>query len=223
MSTRRGAAKKQGPKHQNTFAFKHNKNSKKTKVILGINHFGLCTRCHEIIEWKKKYRKYKPLKAPKKWCVSRPISTAVCHVADTAAVANSNGCDRRSITKAYHTLCDGCARTRGVCAKCGKEPADEKAEAGEAETEEELIERLEAGVPGMRERDRRAMLRKLYRGEGAESGEDGEEGGDADGEGESPPDVAAAGVDGTAEEAGAEPDGAAEGVTAFGGAGGSGM
>jgi hypothetical protein len=30
---------------------------------------GLCPRCHDIIEWKKKYRKYKPLTTPKRWYV----------------------------------------------------------------------------------------------------------------------------------------------------------
>jgi len=33
MSTRRGGATKGAPKHQNSFAFKHNKNSIKTKTI----------------------------------------------------------------------------------------------------------------------------------------------------------------------------------------------
>lgn len=67
MSTRKGNNKKAAPKHKNSFAFKHNPNSKKTKVILAINHAGLCAHCNEIIEWRKKYRKYKPLKHPRKW------------------------------------------------------------------------------------------------------------------------------------------------------------
>ena len=28
---------------------------------------GLCPACEEQIEWRKKYRKYKPLTVPKKW------------------------------------------------------------------------------------------------------------------------------------------------------------
>jgi len=45
------------PAHQNSFAFKHNKNSKKTKKIAAIPNVGVCKRCHDIIEWRKKYRK----------------------------------------------------------------------------------------------------------------------------------------------------------------------
>lgn len=67
MTTRKGNPKKGAPKYQNRTAFKHNKNSKLTKKILSMPNEGLCTRCYEIIEWKKKYRKYKPLSAPKKW------------------------------------------------------------------------------------------------------------------------------------------------------------
>uniref|UniRef100_A0A6T6VFD4 Uncharacterized protein n=1 Tax=Bicosoecida sp. CB-2014 TaxID=1486930 RepID=A0A6T6VFD4_9STRA len=185
MTTRGGDNTKKAPKHKNSFAFKHNKNSKKTKKILGIDHHGLCSRCSEIIEWKKKYRKYKPLKAPKK----------------------CNGCDRRSIAKAYHTLCDDCARSRSVCAKCGKNPADD--ETGEGETTEEIIEKLEAGVPGMRERDRRAMLRKLYKGEG----------GDGEGEDRSGEEDAEDDEGGDAE--GMDDGGAVAGLPAAGGAGGA--
>ena len=69
MSTRKGNNKKGPPKHQNKFAFKHNKNSVKTRKLLAKEGTtaGLCARCVEIIEWKIKYRKYKPLKDPKKW------------------------------------------------------------------------------------------------------------------------------------------------------------
>lgn len=29
---------------------------------MGIPNVGLCQRCHDIIEWRKKFRKYKPIK-----------------------------------------------------------------------------------------------------------------------------------------------------------------
>ena len=57
------------PAHQNKVAFHHNKGSKKTARILSLPNQGLCGRCHEKIEWRKKYRKYKPLKAPAHWYV----------------------------------------------------------------------------------------------------------------------------------------------------------
>ena len=61
------AVRTRKPAYQNKVAFYHNRNSKKTKTILSLPNAGLCKRCHDIIEWKKKYRKYKPLKAPTKW------------------------------------------------------------------------------------------------------------------------------------------------------------
>lgn len=68
MSSQKGNSSKQKkPAHQNKFAFKHNKNSKKTQEILNIPTEGLCQHCHDVIEWKKKYRKYKPITSPTKW------------------------------------------------------------------------------------------------------------------------------------------------------------
>src|SRR4051794_39560715 len=67
MSSEKGNVKKGAPAHQNTFAFKHNKNSRKTAKILSLPNQGLCSKCHDIIEWKKKYRKYKPLTSARKW------------------------------------------------------------------------------------------------------------------------------------------------------------
>jgi len=45
----------------------HNPNSKKSQIIAGIPNVGLCHRCHDIIEWRKKFRKYKPIKNLAKW------------------------------------------------------------------------------------------------------------------------------------------------------------
>lgn len=68
MSTKKGRAVRTRPqKYQNTYAFKHNPKSKLTKKILEIPNEGVCNKCYEVIEWRKKYRKYKPLTVPKKW------------------------------------------------------------------------------------------------------------------------------------------------------------
>ena len=69
MSTRKGCTKKKGQKYQNSVAFKNNLHdtSKSTKVINALVVGGVCVRCREIIEWRKKFKKYKPLSAPKKW------------------------------------------------------------------------------------------------------------------------------------------------------------
>lgn len=58
---------KQGQRYQNTFQFKHNKSSKLTKKIQETPVAGLCAQCEEKIRWRKAFRKYKPLTAPKKW------------------------------------------------------------------------------------------------------------------------------------------------------------
>ena len=54
-----GSKKKKGraPKHQNSYAFRHNPKSKKTAKILSSPNVGVCRRCSEKIEWRKKYRK----------------------------------------------------------------------------------------------------------------------------------------------------------------------
>ena len=123
MSLRKGETQRSRPqKHQNTYTYKHNKNSKLTKKIEEIQHEGLCKRCDEKIEWRKKYRKYKPLTNP-----------GAC-----------NQCHQRNVLRAYHTLCKNCAEVRGVCAWCctvlEKEPMEEvegEEDEGEGEEEEE--------------------------------------------------------------------------------------
>jgi hypothetical protein len=84
--------------HQNVTGFKHNPNSKVTRKILSIPNFGLCGKCHDVIEWRKKYRKYKPLKDPSK-----------CQY-----------CKERKVVYAYHQICQDCAQERDVCSKCLK-------------------------------------------------------------------------------------------------------
>lgn len=81
--------KKKGraPAHQNKFAFHHNPKSTKTERILSFPIQHVCRKCHEKLEWRKQYRKYKPLTQPSK-----------CNV-----------CARRNVTAAYHTLCEECS------------------------------------------------------------------------------------------------------------------
>ena len=80
--------KKKGhaPAHQNTFSYKHNAKSKKTEKILESPNVWVCRRCHEKIEWRKKYRKYKPRTQPGK-----------CNI-----------CQQRRVMAAYHTICEKC-------------------------------------------------------------------------------------------------------------------
>lgn len=96
MPTSTSSHGKQAQKHQNTFAFYHNKGSKLTKFILESPIRGLCSKCTTIIEWRKTYRKYKPLTIPKK-CTR---------------------CEEKSIQEAYHIVCHKCSIQFGICEKC---------------------------------------------------------------------------------------------------------
>lgn len=83
------------PAHQNSFAFRHNPKSKLTEKILSSPNVGVCRRCHEKIEWRKKYRKYKPRTQP----------------------GTCNLCRKRNVTAAYHTICRSCAKNDAALTK----------------------------------------------------------------------------------------------------------
>lgn len=88
--------KKKGrtPAHQNQFAWTHNPKSKTTERILASPIMHVCKRCNEKLEWRKQYRKYKPRTQP-----------GMC-----------NGCKKRNVKSAYHTICGSCT-TESVKAK----------------------------------------------------------------------------------------------------------
>ncbi|KAJ3091200.1 hypothetical protein HK102_001340 [Quaeritorhiza haematococci] len=146
VSTSRGksAAKKPGQKHQNTIAFQPNKYSYIAQKIAATPIRGLCKRCRDILEWKKRMNKYKPLSQPKK-CVS---------------------CERKAVTDAYHILCGKCATEQDVCAKCRQKEeivdSDAPKSAAEILKEEQEKQNLLASLT---ERQRRSYLRKLDRGD----------------------------------------------------------
>lgn len=91
-----GAKKSGPPAHPNKFAFTHNRNSRLTKTILALPINGLCPSCRDVIEWRKRFRKYKPLSVPKR-CVR---------------------CGERTVKEAYHVICQLCAVASSSCAKC---------------------------------------------------------------------------------------------------------
>uniref|UniRef100_H0X4I9 Chromosome 9 open reading frame 85 n=1 Tax=Otolemur garnettii TaxID=30611 RepID=H0X4I9_OTOGA len=101
MSSQKGNVARSRPqKHQNTFSFKNDKFDKsvQTKKINAKLHDGVCQRCKEVLEWRVKYSKYKPLSKPKK-CVK---------------------CLQKTVKDSYHIMCRPCAYELEVCAKCGK-------------------------------------------------------------------------------------------------------
>ena len=89
--------KKSGPPvHANRYAFVHNPNSRLTRQILAMPIGGVCPDCRAVLEWRKRFRKYKPLSVPKK-CVR---------------------CGGKAIKEAYHIICRPCSAKDKVCAKC---------------------------------------------------------------------------------------------------------
>lgn len=70
MSTRKGGDKRtRSQKHKNEHAFKNNKydSNSKAKLLSQLKVANVCQKCKDVIEWKIKYDKYKPLTAPRKW------------------------------------------------------------------------------------------------------------------------------------------------------------
>jgi len=143
MSTKRGESgnRKKPPKHQNTTAWnwKRDKSDSKAKLIQSLTIINCCQRCTEVIEWKIKYGKYKPLSQPAK-CVR---------------------CSGKKIKYAYHILCADCVSETGHCAKCNK--IEEVVNPPEASVSEAA--RLEAEFQRelklLPERKRRTFLRYL--------------------------------------------------------------
>ncbi|KAI8639045.1 hypothetical protein BD408DRAFT_392967 [Parasitella parasitica] len=144
-SNRKGNNAKKGQAHQNTTSWKHNKNSKKSRKITALPVYGLCQRCTEIILWRKKYEKYKPLTTVKR---------CTC-------------CQEKAIKEAYHVLCDNCARSKGVCAKC-KETKEILVSKDEIKTNADEMregQEMERMLSRMTLRQRKSYMRKMERGD----------------------------------------------------------
>lgn len=99
MSLQKGNVSRTRPqKHKNRNVFKNDLHDKtnQIKMINSLQVNDVCERCKEIIEWKIKYKKYKPLKQPKT-CVK---------------------CSQKTVRQAYHVMCKDCGLKLGVCTKC---------------------------------------------------------------------------------------------------------
>ncbi|XP_072051180.1 uncharacterized protein C9orf85 homolog [Amphiura filiformis] len=145
MSSQRGNTKKsKPPKHANREAFKNNKHdtSKLTQTLNAMTIGGVCDRCKDTIQWKIKYKKYKPLTQPKK-CTK---------------------CSERRVKHAYHIICAPCTQDAGVCAKCGtaKDSINPYAPTPMEQAAEDS--RLEAELKALSERRRRAFFRMQDKG-----------------------------------------------------------
>jgi len=124
--------------HQNKVAFRHNKASKKSAQIMSLPNEGVCPKCHDIIEWRKKYRKYKPLKVPNK-----------CQI-----------CEQKTVTRAYHVICSPCSQRTGTCAKC-REQKTILNPVITAEQRKADLEVVTVAFSKMTEGERRTFLRQL--------------------------------------------------------------
>ncbi|KAL3865957.1 hypothetical protein ACJMK2_043301 [Sinanodonta woodiana] len=145
MSSQRGNVQKKGPpKHQNKTAFKNNLHdkTKKTSMINRLQVAGVCRRCKDIIDWKIKYKKYKPLTQAKK-CVK---------------------CLQRTVKEAYNIMCEKCSLTLELCAKCGekKEIVAPKSLSSPVQASEDRQLQFELEV--LPERKRRTFIRLQEKG-----------------------------------------------------------
>lgn len=148
MSTSRGSqARKRPQKYQNRTVFKNDLHdtSHKTKLINSLEITGVCKRCKDIIEWKIKYKKYKPLLAPRK-CVT---------------------CAQKTVKHAYHMLCAQCARDKHICAKCCKSIEDAATGTDIIEDNQDLD--LKALLKDLPERKRRTLLRHINKQDGQQN------------------------------------------------------
>ncbi|XP_015116989.1 uncharacterized protein C9orf85 homolog [Diachasma alloeum] len=142
MSCRRGNVERsRSQKYQNTHAFKNtlHDTSAKTKKINTIQVVNVCEKCKNIIEWKIKYKKYKPLKA----------------------ASTCTKCQQKCVKHAYHIMCGPCALKHEVCAKC-----NEKREIIKEVTPGETVKldrELRLLLKTLSERKRRTFLRYMNR------------------------------------------------------------
>ncbi|KAK6179813.1 hypothetical protein SNE40_012084 [Patella caerulea] len=142
MSTQKGNTQKsRKPKHQNNTVFKNNRYdaSAKLKLINSLQITGVCKHCKAKIEWKIKYKKYKPLTVPRR----------------------CNKCSEKTVKRAYYVLCTPCATAAEVCAMCNeKQPiVFQPEELGSQEQESQKSE-MESELSMLSERERRTFLRK---------------------------------------------------------------
>ncbi|XP_075145569.1 uncharacterized protein C9orf85 homolog [Haematobia irritans] len=168
MSTQRGnASRTRAQKHKNRTVFKNDLHDKtpQQKRLNSLHISEVCQHCKGVIEWKIKYKKYKPLSQPK----------------------TCTKCQQKKIRKAYHVLCRDCALEARVCAKCMKSAEEVEIEPAQPTPEEELklkveMERLIKSFP---ERKRRAFLRYMEKGKKDQENkeENGEDEDAANGEG----------------------------------------
>lgn len=141
MSSQKGNANRSRPqKYQNRVSFKNDLHDKshKTKIINNLEIVDVCERCKKIIEWKIKYKKYKPLKAP----------------------GTCTKCTQKTVKHTYHTICLPCAKQHEVCPKCGTNATIVEGGPNEKDSIQSDTE-LQALLKSLPERKRRTFIRYI--------------------------------------------------------------
>ncbi|KAL7135639.1 hypothetical protein ABFS83_11G111500 [Erythranthe nasuta] len=140
------SSRKGPPKHQNKFAWKPHGGVTINPTEVGGRFrpyseiTGVCYRCKEQIDWKRKYGKYKLLTEP----------------------AKCQRCTKRNVRQAYHNVCHGCAKEHKICAKCSCRVDNTIGrDISEVEAEKKT---LDEAIKNARERDRRSLLRAMEKG-----------------------------------------------------------
>ncbi|XP_016962729.1 uncharacterized protein C9orf85 homolog [Drosophila biarmipes] len=155
MSTQRGnVSRTRAQKYTNRHVFKNDLHDKTPQQLrLNAMHVStVCQRCKEQIEWKIKYKKYKPLTQAK----------TCAH------------CKERTVKKAYHVVCRDCAVKANACAKCLKSATEVAIEEPQPTPREEqqLQSEMDRLVKSFSERKRRAFLRYMKKGKKQEKGQE---------------------------------------------------
>jgi hypothetical protein len=143
MSSQRGNVARNRPqKYQNQTAFKNDLyNGAAKRALNEMEIKNVCKRCHDVIKWKIKYSKYKPLSAPRT-CVR---------------------CHQKTVKRAYMVSCEKCVEETKTCAKCLKEPLDgESSEAAGIKGAE--IREFARMLPERKRRSLLRFLRKVFDG-----------------------------------------------------------
>ncbi|KAL6587571.1 hypothetical protein OROMI_000549 [Orobanche minor] len=151
MSSRKGP-----PKHQNKFAWKPHGGQTINPTELGgtlrpySEVTGVCPRCKDQIDWKRKYGKYKPLTEPAKCGVLRGMFDKLITISAMVTLG---------FFFLYSLSVLGCAKEHNVCAKCScRVDHIVGRDLSEVEAEQRT---LEEAIKNVRERERRSLLRAM--------------------------------------------------------------
>lgn len=183
MSARRGDCQRKRPqKYQNTTSFKNDRYDKSDRIkslnSMSINE--VCQRCHDTIQWKIKYRKYKALTQPGSCnnCHERKVKKGELDPVDLRLMFHE------FFLLAYHVLCRDCAMSLKQCAKCLKTEEEVQIIPPGPTPEEQLRLNIEmkAMIKNLPERKRRTFLRfmKGKKNRKNKDGDDEDEGGSED-------------------------------------------